>query len=153
MEPSLVEEALTRFKEGLTCSQAILITYGKQYGVNENTAKMIARSFGGGMARTCQTCGAVTGAYMVLGLRNGQDNEKEAKEKTYALVREFAHRFQQIHGDVNCQQLLGCDLGTTEGQNYFRNNNLIYKCKDAVRDAAIILEDLIANEQCLKENF
>jgi len=154
MESSLVDEAVNRFKEGFSCSQAILITYGKQYGIDEKTARMIARSFGGGMARTCQTCGAVTGSYMVLGLENGQDNEKEAKDKTYALVQTFAQRFQQIHGNVNCQQLLGgCDLGTIEGQDYFRSNNLVYKCKGVVRDAAIILEDLISNKECLKEDL
>lgn len=144
MQSSLVNEAVRKFKEGLTCSQAILITYGKQYGINENTAKTIARSFGGGMARTCQTCGAVTGVYMVLGLHNSQDDEKEAKAKTYALVNEFAQRFQKLHGSVNCQQLLGCNLGTIEGQNYFRNNKLASKCNEFVRDASIILEDLIS---------
>lgn len=143
MKPSLVEEAVSRFKEGLSCSQAILITYGKEYGINENTAQMIARSFGGGMAGTCQTCGAVTGAYMVLGLKTNEDNQKVAKEKAYILVREFAKRFQQINGNVNCQQLLGCNLGTAEGQEYFRSNKLVYKCKGFVRDAAIILENLL----------
>lgn len=142
MEPSLVEEAIARFKGGLTCSQAILITYGKQYGLDEQTAKMLARAFGGGMARTCQTCGAVTGAYMVLGMKNNQDDEKEAKERTYTLVKNFAQRFERLHSTVNCQQLLGCDLGTAEGQNYFRSNKLAYKCMEFVRDASTILEDL-----------
>lgn len=142
MESSLVEEAVSRFEEGLTCSQAILVTYGKKFGLDEKTARMIARSFGGGMARTCQTCGAVTGSYMIFGLKYSQDNEKEAKEKTYELVNQFAQKFQQLHGNVNCRLLLGCDLGTSEGQNYFRSNKLAYKCKSFVRDAATILEEL-----------
>lgn len=143
MRSSLVEEAVNRFKEGFSCSQAIFHTYGKQYGIDEKTAKTIARSFGGGMGRTCQTCGAVTGAYMVLGFINTDDNEKLAKEKTYALVQAFSRNFYEIHGSVNCQQLTGCDLGTTEGQDYFRNNNLNHRCTGFVRDSALIIEELI----------
>lgn len=143
MNSPSVNEAVSTFKEGLSCSQAILLAYGKRYGIDEKTAIKVARSFGGGMARTCQTCGAVTGAYMVLGLTCDDENHKAAKEKNYALVNEFARRFQALHGDVNCQKLLGCDLGTPEGQEYFKNNNLVHRCCDFVRDAAIILEDLI----------
>lgn len=143
MEISLVDEAVQKFSEGFSCSQAILTVYGKQYGIDEKTALCLARSFGGGMARTCQTCGAVTGAYLVLGFKNDCEEEKAAKEKTYALVQDFAQRFKLKHGEVNCQQLLGCNLGVPEGQNYFKNNELIYKCKNFVKDASIILEELI----------
>lgn len=143
MNSPSVNEAVSTFKGGLSCSQAILLVYGKRYGIDENTATKIARSFGGGMARTCQTCGAVTGAYMVLGLTCDSEDPKAVKERNYALVNEFARRFQDLHGDVNCQKLLGCDLGAPEGQEYFKNNNLVYRCCDFVRDAASILEDLI----------
>lgn len=143
MKSSLVGESVKKFSEGFSCSQAILAVYGKQYGISEETALNLARPFGGGMARTCQTCGAVTGAYIVLGLRNDCEDEKVAKEKTYALVQEFAQRFKEKHGDVNCQQLLGCNLGVPEGQNYFINNTLIDKCNKFVKDAAIILEELV----------
>lgn len=144
MKGSLVDEAVNRFKEGFSCSQAIFLTYGKQFAIDEQTAKTIARSFGGGMGRTCQTCGAVTGAYMVLGFINNDDNEKLAKDKTYALVQEFSRKFIKKHGSVNCQQLTGCNLGTTEGQDYFRNNNLNNRCTGFVRDSALIMEELIS---------
>ena len=143
MRNSLSEAAVKKFGEGYSCSQAIVLTYGTLYGIDERTAKTVARSFGGGMARTCQTCGAVTGAYMVLGFKNDSADEKLAKEKTYALVQEFSRRFQAKHGHVNCRQLLNCDLGTEEGQEYFKNNNLYQKCAGFVRDTACILEDLV----------
>ncbi|GMA98057.1 C-GCAxxG-C-C family protein [Pelosinus sp. IPA-1] len=143
MVNSLVDEAVRKFSEGYSCSQAILTVYGKQFGIDEKTALRLARSFGGGMARTCQTCGAVTGAYIVLGLKNDCEDEKVAKERTYALVQDFAQRFKERHGDVNCQQLLGCDLGLPEGQDYFKNNKLIGKCRGLVKDASIILEELL----------
>lgn len=85
LKNSLVDEAVKKLSEGFLCSQAILAVYGKQYGISETTALSLARSFGAGMAHTCQTCGAVTGAYIVLGLRNDCKDEKVAKEKTYAL--------------------------------------------------------------------
>jgi len=143
MKVSLVEEAVNRFKEGLSCSQAIFITYGKQYGIDEKIAKTIACSFGGGMGRTCQTCGAVTGAYMVLGFIHREDDEKVAKEKTYALVQEFSRRFNELYGSVNCKELIKCDFRTLEGREYFRANNLNNKCSGLVRDSALILEELI----------
>lgn len=142
MKTSLVKTAVNRFKEGYSCSQAILMTYGKQYGMDETTAKTIARCFGGGMGRTCQTCGAVTGAFIVLGIKNNDANNQVAKEKTYAQVQEFTRNFKKKYGDVNCLQLLGCNLGTAEGQDHYKKNNLIQKCHDIVKDAAIILEHL-----------
>jgi C_GCAxxG_C_C family probable redox protein len=147
MKVSLVEEAVNRFKEGLSCSQAIFVTYGKHYGIDEEVAKTISSSFGGGMGRTCQTCGAVTGTYLVLGFINHEDNEKLAKEKTYALVQTFSSKFNEIHGSVNCQQLTGCDLGTTEGRERFKANNLSQECMGFVRDSALILEELIKEHE------
>ena len=143
MKVSLVEEAVNRFKEGLSCSQAIFVTYGKQYGIDEKIAKTISSSFGGGMGRTCQTCGAVTGAYMVLGFIHREDDEKVAKEKTYALVQEFSRRFNELHGSVNCKELTKCDFRTVEGREYFRANNLNNKCSELVRDSALILEEFM----------
>lgn len=146
MENSLVEKAVNRFNEGYSCSQAILMTYGQQYNMDENTAKIIARCFGGGMGRTCQTCGAVTGAFIVLSLANNEADEKAAKEKTYAKIQQFTQKFKEKFGDVNCYNLLGLDLGTTEGQHYFRSNNLSYKCSNLVKNAAIILESFSSSK-------
>lgn len=142
MKNSLVDAAVACFQEGKSCSQAILMTYGQQCGLDEQTAKKVARSFGGGMGRTGQTCGAVTGAFIVLGLRNDDINEKLAKENTFAQIQEFSQRFRERFGDVNCQRLLGCDLATAEGQDYFRSNNLKDKCSNFVKAAAILLEEL-----------
>ena len=147
MNGSMAEEAVNTFQSGLLCSQSILLTYGLKYGIDEDTALRLSRAFGSGMGRTCQTCGAVTGAYMVLGLINTDDNEKMAKEATYALIQKFDQRFKALHGDVNCEKILGCNLGNPEGQDWFKKNNLISKCHSAVRDAAVILEDLIINRQ------
>ena len=64
-----------------------------------------------------QTCGAVTGAFMVLGLKYGNDDihYKEAKERVYKLVREFSHRFESRNNSIICRELLGCDISNPEG--------------------------------------
>lgn len=144
MSQSMVEEAVSYFNEGLLCSQAILLAYGPQFGIDEETAIRVARPFGSGVARMCETCGAVTGAYMVLGLLCQEENEKAAKEKSYELCREFAKLFKEKNGSTNCQQLLQCDLGTPEGQTYFRQEQLVRRCQSYVRCSAEILEKMLA---------
>ena len=142
MSESRSEEAVNRMAGGLLCSQSILLTYGPQFGIDEGVALRAARPFGSGVARMCETCGAVSGAYMVLGLRHTEADEKEAKEATYVDVREFTRRFKQRNGSINCQTLLGCDLGTPEGQQFFRDQGKVSLCHAYVRDAALILEEM-----------
>jgi C_GCAxxG_C_C family probable redox protein len=141
--PTKAAMAADLFTGGLLCSQAILMTYGPDYGLDEDTALRLARPFGSGMARMCATCGAVSGAYMVLGLKYDDENEKTAKETVYAQSREFARRFREKHGSTNCYELLGCDFATPEGQARFREEKLIVNCAAYVKDAAAILEDML----------
>src|SRR5512136_1921763 len=99
------------------CSQAILSTYCEEFGLERNLALRLAQGFGGGMARTGRTCGAVTGAYMVLGLsqKTAVDNPRKSLDTTYELLLEFDRRFKAIHGSVICRDLIGYDLSTPEG--------------------------------------
>ena len=144
MPNNRVEQAVKFFNEGLLCSQALLLTYGPQLGIDEVTAIRVSRPFGSGIARMCETCGAVSGAYMVLGLRYQDENEKIAKEKCYARCREFAKRFKDINGSTNCFQLLQCDIGAPEGQAKFRQENLVKLCQSYVRCSAEILEQILS---------
>jgi C_GCAxxG_C_C family probable redox protein len=95
-----------------------------------------------GMGRDC---GAVTGAFMVLGftLRNAA-NESEARFKVYGLVKEFVRRFEAVHGTIVCRDLLGVDPGTAEGRERAVKDNLFRtRCPVMVRDAAQILAEMI----------
>jgi len=91
-------------------------------------------------------CGAVSGAFLVLGLKHGAATaqEREAKEKTYQLVREFAARFKARNGSIVCRELLGFDIGTPEGLEEAKrrdvHNNV---CAKLGRDAGEILEELL----------
>jgi C_GCAxxG_C_C family probable redox protein len=143
---SMAEAAVARFQEGCSCSQAILSTYGEQFGLDWETALKVAAGFGGGMGRMGGTCGAVTGALMVLGLKYGGTNagDSEAKETTYERVREFAARFTARHGSVACKDLLGCDISSPEGLAAARERGLFSTiCPKFVRDAAELLEAML----------
>ena len=140
-----IEEAVTLFRQGFSCSQAIMAAYGPTIGLDRETALKIASGFGGGMGRLAETCGAVTGAFMVLGLKFGSATEdREGKEMAYALVREFAAQFKDIHGSLVCRDLLGCDLNTPEGLAMAQENRLSTTvCPPYVETAAEILEKML----------
>ena len=141
------EAAVVAFTDGLSCSQAVFSAFAPDYGVDRETATRIASAFGGGMARSGNTCGAVTGAYMAIGLARGgsRSEHREAKERAYELVREFSRRFAARNGVLTCRELLGCVIGTPEGMAQARASGLFDTlCPKLVRDAVEILEELLA---------
>ena len=143
---SNVEIAVASFKAGFSCSQAVLSAFAPDLDLERQTALRLASAFGGGMARMAQTCGAVTGALMVIGLKHGHvtAEDKATKEMTYALVREFVDQFRARNTSLLCRELLGCDIGTPEGMQLFREKGLSSSiCPRLIRDAAEILEQLV----------
>jgi C_GCAxxG_C_C family probable redox protein len=143
---SKTEQAVDCMKQTFSCSQAILSTYGPELGLDREMALRVAGSFGGGMARMGETCGAVTGALMVIGLKYGNTraDDKEAKEQTYRVVTEFVEKFRKRHYSTLCRELVGCDLGTPEGMQFFKEQGLANSvCLGLVRDAGEILEELL----------
>jgi C_GCAxxG_C_C family probable redox protein len=140
------ETVVACFKEGFACSQAILVAYAQAFGMDRETALRVAGGFGGGMGGMGEACGAVTGAFMVLGLKYGRTDsaDKAAKAKTYAAVQKFANRFKARHGSILCRDLIGCDLSTPAGVQAAREKNLFATvCVDMVRSAAEILEEIL----------
>jgi C_GCAxxG_C_C family probable redox protein len=141
-----IEKAFSRFNEGFSCSQSILSTYGEDYGLNRDLALRIATPFGGGIGRMGEICGAVTGAFMVIGLKHGVTSvdDIEAKEKAYDLTREFTDNFKSRNKAITCKELLGCDIGKPEGMNFAKEKDLFnVLCPRLVRDAAEILEQIL----------
>ena len=106
----------------------------------------ITTGFGAGMARLQEVCGAVTGAFMVIGAKHGNVDaaDRPSVGKTYQGVRKFAERFRELHGTILCRELLGgIDLNTDEGQKVLKEKNLSKTvCAQCVRDAAKILEEI-----------
>jgi C_GCAxxG_C_C family probable redox protein len=109
-------------------------------------ALKLAAGFGGGMAHKGETCGAVTGAVMLIGLKHGNTKakDKKARRKTYELVQEFIGQFESRHGSTRCRDLLGHDLSTPEGYDAAKKKKLFRRaCPKYVKDAAEIVEQIL----------
>ncbi len=141
-----IEKAVETFSEGYNCSQSVFSAYAPLCGIDEHQALKIATGFGSGMARMQEVCGAVTGAFMVIGAKHGMTDpaDRASVGKTYQGVRKFSDRFRELHGSILCRDLLGgIDLNTEEGHKAFKDKNLKESvCTQCVRDAASILEQL-----------
>ena len=138
------EKAVETFQR-TNCAQAVLTAFAGDYGIDEKTALRFAMAFGAGMGRMGNTCGAVTGAFMVLGLKYGSLDIPPAKKKelTYKKVNEFAAKFKERNNTLLCKELLGIDLLTEEGQKIFNEKKLhLNQCSKYVSDAAEILEEI-----------
>jgi C_GCAxxG_C_C family probable redox protein len=136
------ETAVGLFRDGCACSQAILGVYGPRFGLDEGLAARVAAGFAGGM-RMAETCGAVTGALMVLGLAYcGDDCRQGAGRKAaYGAVTSFMRKFGERHGSLTCRDLLGCDISTPDGAQAAQDQGLFRtKCVQLVRDAAELVE-------------
>jgi C_GCAxxG_C_C family probable redox protein len=142
-------QAIENFRAGYNCAQAVLTEFSDRYGLDEKAALSISCGFGGGMGRLQETCGAVTGAFMVLGMHNCRlypDNQ-ERKAKTYIMVQAFDREFRKIHSAIRCGELLKIDLKTPEGQQLFHSNHLDeVVCEKCIVSAIAITEKLIAQQ-------
>lgn len=133
--------ALANFKT-LNCAQAVLLSHAEDLKLDRTTALRIALGFGGGMAMG-ETCGAVTGAYMVLGLKAKFEEKTiaEIKTETKDAVRRFNELFIAKHGSLQCKKLLGVDISTPEGSAEANERGLFDTvCVNLVASAAEILE-------------
>ena len=120
--------------------------YGGRSGLDRETALKVAGAFGAGMARTGGTCGSVTGALMVIGLKYGKirKDDDDSRERTYALAREFMDAFRDRNGSLLCRELLGIDVSTPEGIAAVRERDLFRTaCPKFVRDAGEILDEIL----------
>jgi len=136
------QAAIENFKT-LNCAQSVLLSFANELNLDEMTAQKIALGFGGGMVMA-ETCGAVTGAYMALGLKaqNGSKTMVEMKAETKVAVRKFNELFIAKHGSLQCKKLLGLDISTPEGSEEASMKNLYNTiCVDLVASASEILEE------------
>jgi C_GCAxxG_C_C family probable redox protein len=124
----------------------VLSSFGDEFELDRELALRVAGAFGGGMARMGESCGAVTGALMVIGLKYGKTKTGDdgAREKTYEMVGEFVKRFQSRHGSIVCKELLGHDLNNPEERAAVNEKGLFATlCPQLVRDAVQILEEIL----------
>ena len=146
MTKSIEERAIETFRSGLNCSQAVFTAYSEKLNYDNDLALSVSCGFGGGMGRLQETCGAITGSFMVLGVhtcKRHTDN-KTRKEETYKMVQEFSKQFKQINGTTDCIDLLRVDLKTEEGNQIAKEKNLFGTvCEKCISDSIRIIDDLI----------
>jgi C_GCAxxG_C_C family probable redox protein len=124
------EVAVEKLLAGYNCAQSVLYAYGPELGLDGETALRVATGLGAGMGRRGEVCGALTGGILVLGLKygRGEQHDRSATEQTYQKTLELMARFEQRHGSCFCRVLLdGCDLRTPEGQQHFKELDLLHK--------------------------
>lgn len=134
----LVDQQFSRYN----CAQTVFSLFSEDLGLDEKTALKIASGFGGGMA-CAETCGAVTGSYMVIGMKHGHDsNEPEAKARTKQAIQRFNEKFKEKHGSLICKKLTGYDISTPEGGAAAYEEGVFQsKCPVFLKTACNILQD------------
>jgi C_GCAxxG_C_C family probable redox protein len=138
------EKAEALHLQGFNCAQAVFATLAEQLGFDPALALKIASPFGGGIARTGETCGAISGALMALGLQAGfSEPDPQAKDHVYALAREYMRRFQERYGALACKVLIDADLSTPAGLQKAREQNVFQtKCVHFITGAVEIAEEM-----------
>lgn len=104
-----IERASAFFKSGYNCSQSVVAAFADLYGFTEEQALRMSASFGGGIGRMRETCGAACGLFLLAGLETGATvgADREGKAANYALVQALAAEFKRRNGSLNCGELLG----------------------------------------------
>ncbi len=100
------QDAQMWFRRGYNCAQSVFLAFSR--GLSEQEAARLASSFGGGMGRLRETCGAVSGMLLALGYLRGYSDpdDRQAKIAHYAAVRELVDTFRKEHGSIICRELL-----------------------------------------------
>lgn len=143
-----VQKAVDLFKSGCNCSQAVICAYSDVFDLNENDAMRVSEGFGGGMGRLRLTCGAVSGMFMLAGLKysKGIPKDLETRTKVYDTVQKMARTFEEKNGSIICGDLLGINKPKDTAPVPTERNSEFYKkrpCVGCVEDCARIVEEYL----------
>ena len=140
------ETAVNTFSQGFNCTQAVLSAFSQDFGLDPVMAYKVAGPFGGGMGHLGKTCGAVTGAFMALGLKYSKTRSDgtESHHEAFAMVRQFVKEFESKHGSIECRELLGFNINDRQAFREAIQNGIPQKvCPLLVADAAAMVEKLL----------
>jgi len=150
------EQAVALFKEGYNCSQAVFVTYADLFGMEKETALKVSASFGAGIGRMREVCGAACGMFMVAGMLTGQTEgaDQAAKKRNYDMVQLLAEEFKKENGGTYiCRELLaraGANKALTPGDTTPEARNEEYykkrPCLKTIEGAAGIVEHVLFPE-------
>lgn len=147
-----ISKARDLFKQGYNCSQSVFCTFCEDFGIDFETGLKLSSSFGGGMGKLREVCGAVSAMFMIAGLKYGytSNNDDEAKTKHYKLIQDLAEAFKKSHGTIICRELLGVDSdGFTPAkrtEEYYENR----PCENCIATAAKIVQDTLIQNKIAK---
>ena len=146
---SRVGEAVALFKSGYNCSQSVVAAFADLYGFSREQALRMSASFGGGIGRMRQTCGAAYGLFQLAGLDCGavKADDREGKSHNYAVVQELAEAFKRENGSLICAELLGLKAPEGTPQAEARTERYYQKrpCVKMVETAARLFADYLKN--------
>ena len=147
-------KAAELFLGGYNCAQAVAVAFCDVTGLEEKLASRMASSFGGGMGRMREVCGAVSGMLMVLGLLYGYDTPGDdgAKKVQYHDIQALAEKFRQEVGSIICREIL---KNPPSDPNPTPRTEEFYKkrpCARMVYTAAALMDEFIASHPMEKEN-
>lgn len=142
-----VGEAVALFKSGYNCAQSVVAAFADLYGFSREQALRMSASFGGGIGRMRQTCGAACGLFQLAGLDCGavEADDREGKSHNYAVVQDMAAAFKQENGSLICAELLGLKAPEGSPQAEARTAGYYQKrpCAKMVETAARIFADYL----------
>lgn len=138
------EIAAENFRHGYNCAQSVLLAFAPEIGLDEVTTLKLASSFGGGMGRLREVCGAVSAMFMVAGVLKGYTSptDDESKAKHYKLIQDLAEKFKQEHDSIICRELLGLNedessyIPSKRTSEYYAQR----PCEEFIKTAAAIIE-------------
>ncbi|RII35516.1 C_GCAxxG_C_C family protein [Clostridium chromiireducens] len=144
------KRAMELFKQGYNCSQSVFGAFCEECDMDFDTALKLSSSFGGGMGRLREVCGAVSGMFMVAGMKYGYSDPKDSLSKAehYKRIQELAEQFKEKNGSIVCRELLGL---STQKESYIPEERTAeyYKkrpCAEIVGDAAEIIYKFITSK-------
>lgn len=152
-----VEKGHYYHDRGFGCAQAVLAAFCEDFGLDVETALKISTGFGSGMGRMCEVCGALTGGFMVLGLKYGKVNTDGSKygpatELTYELTAKLADIFKTKFGTIYCRDLLGLDLSVPENRDIaVERNYFVERCGNYIQSSIEMVEELLKTPMPVEE--
>lgn len=138
------DKAVEYFESGYNCAQAVFLTFAPLFGIDKDTALKLSSSFGGGMGRLREVCGAVSAMFAIAGLKSGytEPDNIEVKTRHYELIQHLAHEFKKAHKTIICRELLNMPEGadtpvpSARTEQYYKER----PCAKFIRTAAEIIE-------------
>lgn len=138
------EMAVEQFRKGFNCAQSVFSSFINELDISDDIAFRITSGFGGGMGKLQNTCGAVTGAFMVLSCKLGEVDapDPELKATINHTIQDFAQKFEKKFGSLNCRQLIDIDLNDPEQTKKAKEERVFeLKCEEFIRYSVKTLEN------------